>query len=168
MFITAGILLFVDDFMGDINLTTKLQPGKPFNAEQVNNLVSTATVKTLPISRIDALQAVLDGKTDKGHTHGVNDVTGLQSALDSKAALAHRHEMENINGLGERFSSHIHEMASVNGLQEALNVKVNASVVEELMGSKAHKIHTHEIVLSRHLDTAYSIPQYGQCAHISH
>lgn len=119
--------------MGDLNLTTRLQAGKAITADLINNVVSNATVKALPISKIDNLQSVLDGKSDNGHVHEIANVNGLQASLDK------------IGEIQSNLDNHKHEIAIISGLQETLNSKVNTSVVEELRGSKAHKIHSHEI-----------------------
>ena len=39
-----------------------------------------------------ALNDILDGKADVGHTHAISDITNLQSALDGKAASNHNHD----------------------------------------------------------------------------
>lgn len=50
-----------------------------------------------PISA--ATQIALDGKSNVGHTHPINEVTDLQAALTGKAALAHNHSVMDVTGL---------------------------------------------------------------------
>ena len=58
----------------------------------VNNLTTNSTDKVLSASQgvaikglIDALQEVVDGKSNDGHGHVISDVTNLQSTLNAKA-----------------------------------------------------------------------------------
>lgn len=136
--------------MGDLNLTTRLQAGKAISADQINGLVTNATVKPLPISRIDNLQPVLDGKTDKGHIHAMTSVSGLMETLEGKSD-----------------SRHVHTIGHVTGLQEALNEKAKAIDLP----TKANLVHTHEASEINHLNEAMSgkanVSHVHEIAHIN-
>lgn len=48
---------------------------------------------------LDALEGVVAGKADTGHTHSISNITNLQTALDGKAPSSHNHTVANITDL---------------------------------------------------------------------
>ena len=61
----------------------------------IDNLTTASADKVLSANQgvvlkglIDALQEVVDGKSDEGHKHAISDVNGLQDKLNEKAAQA--------------------------------------------------------------------------------
>ena len=64
----------------------------------VDDLITNVANKPLSASQgvaikglIDALQAEVDKKSEKGHVHAIADVTDLQTRLDEKANANHTH-----------------------------------------------------------------------------
>lgn len=73
-----------------------LTTGKVNVSDIVDNLETASASKVLSANQgvalkalIDALEAVVEGKSDEGHGHSISDVSGLQSALDGKAGVNH-------------------------------------------------------------------------------
>ena len=69
-----------------------LTSGKVNVSDIVDNLTTSNSAKVLSAKQgvalkglIDALQAVVDGKSDEGHGHAISDVSGLQGELNAKA-----------------------------------------------------------------------------------
>ncbi|AZY53020.1 phage tail protein [Bordetella avium] len=60
--------------------------------------LSQSDVPTLPIDKVQGLQAMLDGKAASSHSHEMAQVNGLQTALDGKAATHHTHDWSQITG----------------------------------------------------------------------
>ena len=85
-----------------------------------------------PISLLT--QTALDGKSNVGHTHPINEVTELQAALTGKAAIAHNHSIMDVTGLSVALDDkadlvdltsksdvgHGHAMTDIDGLSAEL------------------------------------------------
>ena len=86
-----------------------------------------------PISALT--QAALDGKSNAGHTHPINEVTELQEALTGKAAIAHNHSIMDVTNLSAVLDEkadlldltsksdvgHGHPITDIDGLATELN-----------------------------------------------
>lgn len=68
---------------------------------EVNNLLEGKSDKehTHEINEVNGLQTALNNKANETHTHAIGDVDGLQTALNGKADAAHKHTMEELSNV---------------------------------------------------------------------
>jgi hypothetical protein len=115
------------------------------------------TIHSHMVSGVSGLQAILDGKSDIGHSHPeyalvlhthpeysllqhvhfISEVTGLQAVLNNKSDSTHTHIIPDTDGLqialdSKAFANHTHTIGNVSGLQANLD-------------SKAPLVHIHGI-----------------------
>ncbi len=115
--------------------------------------VDNTTDANKPISI--ATQTALNGKSNTGHTHLVNDVPGLSTLIDAKADSVHGHAISDVTNLAEALNSkagvdHTHDHTEVLGLDTAVDNAV-ALLVPDLvitavgsqLANKSDVGHTH-------------------------
>lgn len=78
--------------------------------------------------------ALLGGKADSAHTHGIADTAGLQTVLDGKAAASHAHVTGDVAGLqaaldDKAAATHAHSIGEVSGLQTVLDSKLDVAAL---------------------------------------
>ena len=105
---------------------------------------------THSINDITNLQSSLDGKAASSHTHSINDITNLQSSLDGKASLNHDHEFDDIyysyeeeEEIEEDGETITRTITKTKGLEQVLNERENT--LRGLINGKAPSSHTHSI-----------------------
>ncbi|MBV1864484.1 MAG: hypothetical protein KUG74_08585, partial [Rhodobacteraceae bacterium] len=114
--------------IGDIGLAGKLN--KAANLGDVEDPV--AARENLEVTSSGEMNALLDGKADREHGHGIGNVAGLQPALDGKSDSGHGHDIGNVAGLqpaldGKADSGHGHSIGNVVGLQQTLDGQLKSS-----------------------------------------
>lgn len=124
----------------------KLVAGKNISIDTKTNTISATDTKytkpsSEPISYISGLQAELNKKANKVHTHAIADVTRLQDALNNRAIKSHKHDVADLSVDGINLEP---------WLQNSF-ITANAFMIEKrnltnMIDKKADKDHTHDSI----------------------
>lgn len=98
------------------------------------------------IKLADGMQAELNKKADKVHTHEISDITGLATQLNNKAEKIHTHEISDVKGLQAKLDTIPTSIDTVPGLSTKLDdMDAVSTGISTSVEGKADKVHKHAI-----------------------